>query len=125
MSDPGGSIASPLTILEHQSRQSDAARILQEAANNRVELILVGEALDIEGQVTQRSRKARRLAAAIREAGELPVKMWEESGSTQAALEARRALGLGRKQRAAPPDAQAAAVILQSYLDHLRMEAKE
>jgi putative Holliday junction resolvase len=117
LSDPGGAIASPLQILEHSRRQTDAARIAALAAEHAASLIIVGEPLDAEGRPTPQSRKARRLAAAIREAASVPVEMWEESGSSQAAHAARRALGAGRKARQQPVDALAAALILQSYLD--------
>ena len=118
LSDPGGILANPLTIIKHKSRPSDASRISDLAQEYEVELIVVGHPVDAEGLPTPQSRKAKRLAAAIREASQLPVRLWDEGGSTQTAHQARRALGFGRKKRAEPIDALAATVILQSYLDH-------
>jgi RNase H-fold protein (predicted Holliday junction resolvase) len=43
--------------------------------------------------------------------------MWDESGSTQAARQARVAMGVSRRQRAGHMDELAATVILQTYLD--------
>lgn len=117
LSNPSGTLARPLTIIEHTARDADAARIVALAAEHAAEAIIVGEPLDTDGRPTPQARKARRLAAAIREHTEIPVVLWDESGSSQAAQEARFASGIGKQGRQAPVDAEAAAVILQSYLD--------
>lgn len=80
-------------------------------------MILVGQALDDEGQATTQSRRAARLAEAIRQQTILPVQLWDESGSTQAARAARVAMGVSRRKRRGHLDDLAATVILQSYLD--------
>lgn len=117
LSDPSGMIASPLTVLKHVGRAIDAATIAQLAEEHQAGLILVGEAVDEEGQPTQQSRRASRLAEAIREQTHVPVKMWDESGSTQAARQARMEMGVSRRLRRGHLDDLAATVILQSYLD--------
>jgi putative Holliday junction resolvase len=117
LSDPSGILANPLTILQHESRAADAARIADLAGEHEVKLIVVGHPVDAEDSSTPQSRKAKRLAAAIRDATLLPVVLWDESGSSQSAHKTRRNLGLGRKKRAEPIDALAATVILQTYLD--------
>jgi putative holliday junction resolvase len=86
----------------------------------------VGQALDDEGQPTPEGRKAGRLAEAIRSQTSLPVEMWDESFSTQAARETRIAMGVTRRKRSGHLDEYAAAVILQSYLEsHSPGELKE
>jgi putative Holliday junction resolvase len=117
ISDPTGSIANPLTVLKHVSRPIDAAAIAQLAREHEAGLVIVGQALDDEGEPTPESRKAARLAEAIRRQSGLPVLLWDESGSTQAARSIRLELGARRKQRRGHQDDLAAAVILQSYLD--------
>ena len=117
LSDPSGTIASPLTVLTHVRRAIDAAVIAQLAEEHRAGLIVVGQALDDEGEPTLQSRRAARLVEAIREQSSLPVVMWDESGSTQAARQARVAMGVSRRQRRGHLDDLAATVILQSYLD--------
>lgn len=123
LSDASGTIANPLQALAHESRQADATRIIGLAAEHGAGLILVGQAFGEDGRPNLSGRKAARLAGALRAAGSIPVQLWEESYSTQEALAARRALGAGRKARAAAVDAQAAAVILQDYLDAVRQTA--
>lgn len=117
LSDPSGIIASPLTVLKHVQRVLDAASIAQLAEEHQASLIVVGQALDDEGQPTLQSRRAELLAEAIREQSSLPVILWDESGSTQAARQARQAMGVSRRKRQGHLDDLAATVILQSYLD--------
>jgi putative Holliday junction resolvase len=123
VSDPTATISNPLRVLTHTSRAVDAARIAQEAADLEAVLIIVGQPLDEEGQPdTPQARHAARLAQAIQEQTSVPVRLWDESGSTKAAQAARRAMGVNRRKRAGHLDDLAAAVILQSYLDAQRGE---
>jgi putative Holliday junction resolvase len=113
LSDESATLASPLTILQHTNRDDNARRIADLAAQHGAERIIVGQAFDEDGQPNLNGRKARRLAGALRDATSLPVELWEESDSTQTALAARRALGKSGDNI----DAEAAAVILQDYLE--------
>ncbi len=117
LSDPTNTIANPLIVLKHISRQIDAATIAQLAQEHQVGLIIVGQALNEDDLPTPQSRKAFRLAEAIRLQVELPVKLWDESGSTQAARSAHIAMGSGRRKRRGHLDHLAATYILQTYLD--------
>lgn len=117
ISDPTGTIANPLQVLNHVSRLVDAAGIARLAQENGVELIVVGQAFDEEGLPNLSGRKASRLAEAIQTQTSIPVRLWDESGSTQAARSARIALGVRRSKRRGHMDDLAAVVILQTYLD--------
>ena len=117
LSDPSGMIANPLTVLAHVSRVIDAAAILELAHTHQAGLIVVGQALDAENQATPQGRRAARLAGVLRSQGELPVLLWDESGSTQAARQARLHMGVKRSKRRGHLDELAATVILQTYLD--------
>jgi putative Holliday junction resolvase len=117
LSDPTGTIASPLGVLKHVSRPLDAAAIAGLAAEHQAVRIVVGQALDDEGRPTLEGRKAARLAGAIRRQTDLPVVLWDESGSTQAARQARQAMGASRRKRGGHLDELAATYILQDYLD--------
>lgn len=117
ISDPTGTIANPLTVVKHKSHPIDATTISQIAAENQVERIVIGQALDQENKPTFSGRRAARLGAAIRLLTQTPVVFWDESYSTQAAREARKKLGLSMQKRSGHLDDLAATVILQSYLD--------
>ena len=117
LSDPTGTIANPLTVLRHTSRPVDAASIAQIASEQHAEQIIVGQALDENNLPTLQGRKAARMAAAIRSQTHLPVELWDESGSTQAARQAVISTGVPRSKRKGHHDELAAVYILQTYLD--------
>ncbi len=117
VSDPTGTIANPLTVIQHVRRADDAARVAQIAVERGVGLIVVGQSLDDKGLPTPAGRSAARFAAALRALVDVPVVMWDEAFSTQIARRARIAMGVSRKKRAGHLDELAATVILQSYLD--------
>jgi len=119
ISDPSGTIANPLSVIQHSSRTFDAALIAQVANEQGAGQIVVGQALDDDGQPTPEGRRAARLADAIRLQTSLPVSLWDESGTTQAAQSARRMMGVRRAKRQGHLDDIAATVILQSYLDSI------
>lgn len=117
ISDPTATIAGPLTVLSHVSRAVNAASIASLARENAALLIVIGQALDWDGGVTPSSRRAARLAEALRGQTDLPVVLWDESGSTREARSARLAMGVSRRKRHGHLDELAATVILQSFLD--------
>jgi putative Holliday junction resolvase len=117
ISDPTGTIANPLTVINHVSRSIDSAVIAQLASENAAELIIIGYSVNFEGKPTFEGRQAKRLAAAVRTQTGIPVELWDESFSTLEARNARILLGSPRHKRSGHLDELAATVILQSYLD--------
>lgn len=109
LSDPTATIASPLLVLRHSSRQRDVQALIEAARQHQVERIVVGVPYGQEGDIGPQARKALRLAEALRSATTLPVVIWDESGSSRAARRGRRSDPLEH--------ARAAAVILQEHLD--------
>ena len=117
VSDPTGTIANPLTVVEHISRAIDAAQVANIASEQGVELIVVGQSFDEDGQPNLAGRRAARFAEALQSQTNVPIQMWDESFSTQEARATRIRMGVSRRQRAGHLDQIAATVILQSYLD--------
>ena len=117
LSDPTGTIASPLKVVNHISRPIDAATIAALAQEYEAEKIIVGQSLDEEGKPTVQGRSAARLSAAIRSQTDLPVSLWDESHSTQQARQSQLTLGTPKRKRQGHVDDLAAAAILQSFLD--------
>jgi putative Holliday junction resolvase len=117
ISDGTDTLARPLAIVKHVSRQSDARKVLELAQMHDASLIVVGQSMDEQGIPNLAGRRAGRFADELSRAGEFRVLLWDESMSTQDARSRRLERGATRKKRAAPVDAEAAAVILQSYLD--------
>ncbi len=109
VSDPSRTIARPLKVVRHVSRVRDAQTIIEIAAHEGVDTIVVGVAYDSRGEIGHQARRAHRLVAAIRQTGFPRVETWDETGSTEDALQLHAADEM--------TDARAAAVILQGYLD--------
>jgi putative Holliday junction resolvase len=116
ISDPTGTIARPLCVIKHVAREADAERIAEIAQAEGVAMIVVGMALDADGEVGHQARKSLRLADELRTKTEVTVELWDESGTTQAAQASRIALGVPRKKRRGHLDDLAASVLLQDYL---------
>lgn len=120
LSDSTATIASPLKVIQHVSRIIDAAQVAELAMQNEVELIVMGQSFDEDGNPNLAGRRAARFADELKNQSHIPIEMWDESFSTQIARNARIELGLSRKKRAGHQDAYAAVVILQSYLEAKR-----
>lgn len=123
LSDPTGTIANPLTVLEHVSRLVNAATIAALAHEHQAERIIVGQNIDEDGNPTAAGRSAARLAEALHLQTNLPVILWDETGSTAAARQAHIMMGGSRRDRQrrghSHLDELAATYILQTYLDTL------
>ena len=117
ISDLTGTIASPVCVLTHVSREENALAILAIAEEKEVKLIVIGQAYNWDGEISFQGRKSARLADKIRALGSIPVILWNEYGSTNIARNARRMMNVSRKKRSGHLDDLAATVILQTYLD--------
>jgi len=117
ISDSDGKFARPLQVIARVSYKIDAALIAQIATEQGAELILIGQSVDDEGQPAYIGRQSARLAEAIANQSTVPTILWDEAFSTQDARQIKVDLGVRRSRRRGHIDADAAAVILQSYLD--------
>jgi putative Holliday junction resolvase len=117
LSDPTGSIANPLAVLQHVSRLVDAAAVAEQAATHAAGLIIVGQSFDEDGNPSFEGRRAGRFAEALRTQTAIPVILWDESFTTRDARLARLQMGASRKRRSGHLDDLAATLLLQSYLD--------
>lgn len=115
MCDEGQLLASPLSIFLRSSRPEDLARVARLVEEQRARGVVIGHPLNADGsagpQAAQVERFQRRLAASL----PVPCLLWDEYGSSQEA--AHRLAHAPKRRRQAPLDAEAAAVILQDYLD--------
>jgi putative Holliday junction resolvase len=121
LSDPTGTLARPLSVLERGSRKEDFAAVARLVAEHDVERVVVGYPLSLDGTEGPQGRRVRRYAEALAEALPVPLEMWDERYSTSIAEEILERNRGSKRDRDFRPwedlDAVAAAVILQSYLD--------
>ena len=124
LSDELGVLATPLAVLERRSWAIDVAAIEALVRAHAVTEVVVGHPKTVRGEVGPQARRAERFAREVSRAVSVPVRLWDERYSTIEAAE-RLAHEGGRARRRRPgsrdhPDAAAAAVILQGYLDSRR-----
>ena len=82
--------------------------------------VVVGLPLSLDGAVGPQAEKVQGFARALANTVPVPVTFWDESLSSVEAEERLIALGVSRAKRRARIDQTAAALILESYLDHRR-----
>lgn len=117
ISDPLWLTAQPLATLERQSREGDLERLATLARDLGVAVIVVGWPLLPSGDRGASALRAEAFAAQLRARVDVPVVLWDESYTTEAAHERRQVRGKrGKTRRLAPVDAEAAAIILEEWL---------
>ena len=116
ISDATGMFARPLQVIKHVSRGEDANTIAQISLAHKCKLIVIGQALDQDGQVGYRARSSERLAEMIQPQTDAKVVLWDESNTTQRIIQLDILTKRPHKTRTKNIDARAAAMILDDYL---------
>jgi putative Holliday junction resolvase len=117
VSDPTGTIASPLDSIPAEPADTLADRIAEVARAHEASRIVVGLPKRMDGSSGPEAAAARRLADAIRRQARLPITMVDERLSSRSAERVLLEGGVSRARRRQLSDRVAAAIILQSYLD--------
>jgi len=120
ISDLSGTIARPLTVIEHRSRKSDAQEIIKSATENQVVMIVIGVSFDEEEIPTPSGRSAIRLANEIKEQSDLPITIWDEYHTTRDAIQIKITNGANRKSKKGHQDGIAAMILLQDFIEHYK-----
>jgi putative Holliday junction resolvase len=118
LSDETGTIAQPLQFLpaEPAAKLFDGLKAI--VAERNVEQIVVGIPRNMNGTYGPSAEKAREFVAALKQVLTVPIHTWDERLTT---VQANRFLidaGMRREKRKERVDQTAAAILLQSYLDH-------
>lgn len=116
ISDPNTTFAIPLRALERGSLEGDIAEIKRVVASEDVGEVVVGLPVSLDGVEREQARRVREFAGHLEGAG-LRVRLWDERLSTAQAEQLLRRERPQRRREKGAPDALAAAIILQSYLD--------
>ena len=108
LSDPTGTLATPLPAVERPDSRAGRARLAQMVREREVEMVVVGLPLSLDGGDSDQTRAARAFAARlVEELAPVPVELHDERLTTRLA---RRAGG------AANEDSRAAAHLLEGWL---------
>lgn len=114
VSDPTGTLATPLTAIERPPTRRGIAAVRRLARELGVERVVVGLPLTLAGEEGQQAAETRAYAERLGRQLGLPVALYDERLTTRQA--ARRPLGEARSDE----DSRAAAHLLESYLERER-----
>jgi putative Holliday junction resolvase len=107
LSDPTGTLATPIGAVERPATRKGLARLAQLANENEVERVVVGLPLTLAGEEGQQASATREFAARLGELVSVPVDMHDERLTTRQAE---------RTGGGADADSRAAAHLLEAYL---------
>jgi putative holliday junction resolvase len=106
VSDPTGTVARPLGVVERAASDAGLARVAELVRHEEAERVVVGMPLTLRGERGEQARATERFLEALRAVVDVPVETFDERFTT--------ALAAGGGD--APEDARAAAHLLTSYL---------
>jgi len=113
--DAGERIVSPLGVLAGSKGLLD--RILQIIATERIEAVVVGLPLNMDGSEGLQAKRVRAFAGQLRGRVEIRLYFQDERLSSFAAEQKLQETGLSRGKRRERVDALAAAEILEAFLE--------
>jgi putative Holliday junction resolvase len=107
VSDPTGTLARPLGVVERADGDAGLAELARLVREEEVERVVVGLPLTLRGVRGEQAVATERFVEALREVVDVPVVLYDERFTTELAR---------RSGSAAPVDAVAAAHLLSDYL---------
>jgi putative transcription antitermination factor YqgF len=111
VSDPTGTLARPLGVVEQAATEAGLARVAELVREEGAEQVVVGMPLTLRGEHGEQARETEAFVAALRSAVDVPVETFDERFTTTLAEQG----GNG-----SPADARAAAHLLTGYLEWRR-----
>jgi len=109
VSDPTGTLARPIGVIERAGTGAGLERLVELIASEGAERVVVGMPLTLRGEVGEQARETERFVDQLRQAVDVPVEGFDERFTTDLAEQ-------DPGNRNLPPDARAAAHLLTSYL---------
>ena len=113
VSDPTGTLARPLSIVERAGSDAGLAELVRLIDSEEAERIVVGLPLTLRGERGEQAAETERFADTLRAAIDIPVELFDERFTTDLAQQTAQSIG----SSAAPEDAVAAAHLLSGWLE--------
>lgn len=121
ISDELGYTAQGLETLERQGRREDIEFLRRLAAERGVTMILLGDPLHMSGDTSRQGEYTREFARELERKTGLAVTFRDERWTSREAERTLRGSGVAKGQRKPTIDKLSAVILLQSYLDSLRL----
>ena len=120
ISDPPGLLAGFTTVINAYRPDRVTGQIALLAKEHRVERLVLGHPINMDGTRGPRSEKAQAMRQLLKETTGLPVVLWDERRTTIDAHQILMSSGKNAKKRKKVVDAVAASLILEGYLTYLK-----
>lgn len=120
LSDPEGRVAVPLETLTRVSDRQVIGHLLEIVRKERVERLVVGEPMNLDGSRGPAAERARSFSRKLAAESGLPCEMVDESLTSVEAIERLREVGIDPRRHPERVDAVAAQILLQQALDRAR-----
>jgi putative Holliday junction resolvase len=114
VSDPTGTIARPLGVVEGAAGEAGMARLAELIRAQEAERVVVGLPLTLRGEHGAQAAETEAFVEALRAAVDVPVESFDERFTTRLA---QTRPGDSPRATSEPDDARAAAHLLSSYLE--------
>jgi putative holliday junction resolvase len=121
MSDPLGITAQGLETLTRTRIREDIEALKRLAHEQDVIEFLFGEPLHMSGDVSRQSNYTHEFAERLSKYTGIPARFWDERLTTVEANRVLRESGISIEKRARAVDRLSAVILLESYLDFVRM----
>jgi putative Holliday junction resolvase len=108
VSDPTGTIARPLGVVERAATDDGLRRVAEIVSEQEAERVVVGLPLTLRGEHGEQARETDAFVEALRASLDVPVESYDERFTT--------GLAAADESASAPEDARAAAHLLSTYL---------
>jgi putative Holliday junction resolvase len=117
LSDSLGLLAHPYATLTRTTRERLFAELSAIIAKEKVQAVVIGLPLGLDGQETEAAKQVRNFAASLARRVNVPIHFENEALSSKAAQDQLRQVRLRGKKQLAALDQQAAVIILSDYLE--------
>jgi putative holliday junction resolvase len=116
VSDPTGTFALPVTVIERTNLRSDLDRVMELAREYAVHEIVVGDPITLGGARGPAAEKIDRFVEQLERVYDGPIMRVDERMTTAQATKSLIAADVSRAKRKTLVDKMAAALILETYL---------
>lgn len=120
LSDEDAELASPYKTLTRVSDAGLLDELCEEVREQRVDEIVLGLPVRMNGMEGPEARRARKLKSDLEKRAGVAVTLWDERMTTVAAERELRSSGMRGDKKKAMIDQAAATLLLQSFLDARR-----
>ena len=122
VSDLTRSITGDAFVIREKEPEKLAERLSIEAEQRDVEKFILGLPRNMDGTESFRAEKSRAFKTILEEKSGLPVILWDERRSSIEAHAILHASGKKEKEHKKSVDAVAASLLLESYLDSIKVK---